>query len=366
MICLSKSYRIKVVIRLQSIRYHHLTGSEECTGGKMIGVVADDFTGANDIGIMFAKNGYKVLVYSVYGNPSGLDADSDVIILNTNSRLDPPALAYRKVREATSILKAIGCDTFHKKTCSVFRGNIGAEFDAMLDELEEESCAVILGFPKLGRVTRDGIHYVHGVPLEESDFRNDPIHPMRESDLVSILSKQTSRKVGLIPHSVISLGVEATRAAMREAKDTFQYLIFDVLDQEMLNIVAGAVRDVRVLAGSSAIGEELPKWLGKEGKGRKADLSGLRRADLGTLVIAGSVTPQTQRQVRRAIADGMHHFEIKSQALLVSSSRDSMIKECIDLASEAIQSGDAFVVHSENGTEQVAAAKAKGPRGRVW
>jgi uncharacterized protein YgbK (DUF1537 family) len=329
-------------------------------GGKMIGVVADDFTGANDIGIMFAKNGYKVLVYSEYANPAMLEADSDVIILNTNSRLDDPSLAYRKVREATAILKAIGCTVFHKKTCSVFRGNIGAEFDAMLDELGEEFCAVILGFPKNGRVTKDGIHYVRGMRLEESEFRNDPMHPMVESDLTKILGKQTERKVGLIPHTVISQGLDKTRSAMEAAKKNFNYLIFDVLDQQMLNVVAGAVTDVKALAGSSAIGEELPKWLPIKGKGVSTGTEELRNPKLGTLIIAGSVTPQTRRQVEYAKARGVRYFTLLTEKLLNSAEGTAQLADCATLATEAILAGESFLVHSENEPEQVAASKAKG------
>lgn len=46
-----------------------------------------------------------------------------------------------------------GVRQYIDKQCSVFRGNIGAEFDAMLDELQEEFAVVVLGFPDNGRTT---------------------------------------------------------------------------------------------------------------------------------------------------------------------------------------------------------------------
>lgn len=145
-----------------------------------MGVVADDVTGSNDIGIMFAKSDYLTHVYS-FKEEAGSFATSkndapDIRILDTNSRLDPPEIAYRKVFTATRELQQAGCRQFHNKTCSVFRGNIGAEFDAMLDALGLEFAVVVLGFPKNGRTTVDGIHYVHGKRLEDSEFRHDPIH----------------------------------------------------------------------------------------------------------------------------------------------------------------------------------------------
>ena len=109
----------------------------------IMGVVADDITGANDIGGMFAKAGYVVHIYA-YDGPDALTRgrgsapEPHIAILDTNSRLDDRATAYAKVHAATLELHAAGCRQFHNKTCSVFRGNIGAEFDAMLDALGQD------------------------------------------------------------------------------------------------------------------------------------------------------------------------------------------------------------------------------------
>ena len=100
-----------------------------------MGVVADDVTGSNDIGIMFAKSDYLTHIYSFKEDASSFAARKedmsapDILILDTNSRLDPPDVAYRKVFAATRELQQAGCRQFHNKTCSVFRGNIGPEFD---------------------------------------------------------------------------------------------------------------------------------------------------------------------------------------------------------------------------------------------
>ena len=115
----------------------------------ILGIVADDVTGANDIGIMCAKAGYLTHVVMTDGlapeTPAGI-AEPEVSILDTNSRLDDPT-AYRKVFAATQQLTAAGCRQFFNETCSVLRGNIGAEFDAMLDALGREFAIVVLGLP---------------------------------------------------------------------------------------------------------------------------------------------------------------------------------------------------------------------------
>ncbi|WP_372714698.1 four-carbon acid sugar kinase family protein, partial [Ilyobacter sp.] len=149
----------------------------------MIGVIADDTTGANDIGIMFRKNGYsvKILTFQEDMQPEN---NCDVLIIDTDSRLDPLELSRFKVYKSAEILKKAGCEIFHKKTCSVFRGNIGVEFDAMMDALKKDFAIISLAFPKNGRTTIHGIHRVNGELLENSNFANDPVHPMTSSDLV--------------------------------------------------------------------------------------------------------------------------------------------------------------------------------------
>lgn len=326
----------------------------------MIGVIADDFTGANDIGIMFAKNNYKVLVYSVYKDQELIDKNADVIILNTNSRLDTHEVAYSKVAEATRILRDLGCTMYHKKTCSVFRGNIGAEFDAMLDVLKEDFCPVILGFPSNGRTTRNGIHYVNGVLLEDSPFKNDPVHPMLESDLVMILQKQTSRKVGFIGYETVKKGVEALKSALLHARGDYQYVVLDVLDQDDLNTIAGAVKYEKAIAGSSAIGEELPKWLPSKGRGSALDCSERIRPDVGTLIISGSVTPQTCRQVNRAREDGYATYAISSDDIFNSEQRENVVERYTLLLIDTIRSGKGAILHSENDPESIRRTKQLG------
>ncbi|MEN1969575.1 four-carbon acid sugar kinase family protein [Lentibacillus sp. N15] len=192
----------------------------------MIGVVADDTTGANDIGVMFSKNKYsvKILPHDISLETKN---DSDVLILDTNSRLDPPNDSYDKVYSSTKKLKEQGCSLYFNKTCSVFRGNIGMEFDAMLDALDENFAVVVLSFPKNGRKTIHGIHTVYGKLLEESEFANDPVHPMYDSNLVNILQKQTERKVSMVDIEKVRRGSKKLRETIEEQKDQTNYCIID-------------------------------------------------------------------------------------------------------------------------------------------
>lgn len=317
---------------------------------RLIGIVADDVTGSGDIGVMFSKNGQ---VAHIYSDMSELNIDAgdhvDALIIDTNSRFDSAETAYKKAFDATIRLKELGCTQFINKTCSVFRGNIGAEFDAMLDALDASFAVVVLGFPKNGRTTVNGIHFVHGKKLEESEFRNDPVHPMTRSDLVGILQAQTKRNVAAIGSDVIERGAEALKSAIEAAKGKCQYVILDVTGQPALQTIAEAVRDEPILCGSSALAEELSALLVAERSEVSLQAHGVPyRQGVGILAAAGSLMPQTAAQVAYVRELGVPVTEMDSRRLLHSEERESLIREMSDELATVLQSGRDAVFHSSN------------------
>lgn len=325
-----------------------------------IGVVADDITGANDIGGLFTKSGYTVHVYAA----EDFDAEAvqtsapDVCVVDTNSRLDAPDLAYQKVTAATRALRQAGCTRFFNKTCSVFRGNIGVEFDAMLDTLHADFAVVTLGFPRNGRLTLHGIHYVHGQRLEESPFRNDPIHPMRQSQLVDILQAQTQRRVSRIDQDVIAKGVGALQVALDHEREHGGYCILDVADQAALATIARAVAGEPVLCGSSALAEELPAVWGPSGATAEAELPGFGGS--GVLCIAGSLTPQTAAQIAFLANKGVRTVAIDTTLLFDSATTAHKLSKIIDISTGELKAGRPVLVYAANQVEQVAATRAVG------
>ncbi len=327
-----------------------------------MGVVADDITGANDIGIMFAKAGLLTHVYA-YEKPGDfmLVGDPDIVILDTNSRLDLPPVAYDKVHAATRDLIAAGCRQFHNKTCSVFRGNIGVEFDAMLDALDQDFALVVLGFPKNGRRTVEGVHYVHGKRLEDSEFRNDPIHPMTRSDLVGILGAQTRRSVGLIDDTVVARGADDLRTEIEHRRGQQNYVVVDVVDQGALAVIARAVADLPVLGGSSALAEDLPAAWGLARQApERLDLP--RREKVGLLVAAGSLMPQTAAQVKHLRDRGIPALVLDTGALWDEVSRATEVERMVAGAAASLLAGDDVIVQTPSQPAIVEATRLEGDR----
>ncbi len=329
-----------------------------------MGVVADDVTGSNDIGIMFAKSDYLTHIYSFedassFAVPEEELREPDIVILDTNSRLDSPEIAYRKVFAATRELQQAGCRQFHNKTCSVFRGNIGAEFDAMLDALGLEFAVVVLGFPKNGRTTVDGIHYVHGKKLEDSEFRRDPMHPMKRSDLAGILQSQTRRKVALVTHEIVEEGSHALREEIQHMRERCNYLILDVTDQAALATIARAIYDEPMICGSSAIAEELPAvWGPPQARQQGQDLPPFQ--ELGILVVAGSLMPQTAAQLGYIEQKGTPCFVLDTSQLFVPAQREAHIARLSADISASMRTGRDTICHSPNDPDALETANQAG------
>ncbi|WP_028608850.1 four-carbon acid sugar kinase family protein [Paenibacillus harenae] len=336
----------------------------------MIGVVADDITGAGDIGIMFAKARLETHVYPLqdWEDSGRAGARPDVLIIDTNSRLNRPEDAYEKVFRATKALLGAGCGTFYNKTCSVFRGNIGAEFDAMLDALGASFALVALGFPKTGRTTLGGIHYVRGTRLEESEFRHDPVHPMTRSDLVQILQAQTSRKVDRVDIRTVDAGSERLREEIARKKKDCCYLIVDVRDQASLRIIAEAAKDEPVLCGSSALAEELAlldryassstRSAGQE-ENAVTQLPAEQAKRCNVLCVAGSLMPQTAAQTQYIREKGIRSAELDSLLLIDPQLSGGHMRMVASYAVQQLEAGEDVLVYASNQKEKVAETKRR-------
>ncbi len=78
----------------------------------------------------------------------------------------------------------------YKKIDSTLWENIWKEFEAVLENEYFSCTALVPALPFNKRVTRDGVHYVNGKKLVESDLAKDPFAPIIESDIPTIIRQQ--------------------------------------------------------------------------------------------------------------------------------------------------------------------------------
>lgn len=318
---------------------------------KRIGVVADDITGSNDIGVMLAKNGYRVTVLSMADGPVPADfAGADVLVINTGSRLDTARLAAEKSAQAAAFLRDNGCELVFTKTCSVFRGNIGASFDAVQDVLGVKASMVVAGFPRNGRTTVQGIHYLHGVPVGETSFANDPVTPLKFSRLSDLIGQQSSRPCRVFTCEWLDKAEDIRRAHLEELKAQAAYVIFDVRNQADLATIAGLIRDERNICGASAVCEELP---GAWGQISPVEQYHPEKVNAGVLILAGSLTPQTTRQIAEVEKAGVSTCVLHPALLLGSAERTAAVNDAVAYAAQQLLAGKDVLLYAARDTAAV-------------
>src|SRR3712207_5034567 len=97
-------------------------------------IVADDLTGSNATCSLLKKIGLRAA--SVFQLSSEKMEEMDVISYSTDSRGITKEEAYERVKRAINVLKRDEILLYNKRIDSTLRGNIGAEIDAMLEQLE--------------------------------------------------------------------------------------------------------------------------------------------------------------------------------------------------------------------------------------
>lgn len=318
---------------------------------KRIGVVADDITGSNDIGVMLAKNGFRVTVLSLEDEPVPADFEgADALVINTGSRLDTAGDAADKSARAAAFLRDNDCDMIYTKTCSVFRGNIGASFDAVQDALGVKTSMVVAGFPRNGRTTVDGIHYLNGVPVSETNFANDPVTPLRYSRLSELIGQQSCRPCREFTCEWLDRDEETRRTHLAELKQDASYIIFDVRDQADLNCVAHLIRDERNICGASAVCEELPEAWNQVGE---VEMYQPGEDMAGVLILAGSLTPQTTRQIAEVEKAGVCCFVLDPAALLEDDERTAAVNAASAYAADHLAKRQDVLVYAARDTSAV-------------
>lgn len=152
-------------------------------------LIADDFTGANDSGIKVVKRGYKTNI----NLSDEIINDSKISIIDTETRNVPGDQAYNKLNKIIKNIEDI--DKYlilYKKIDSTLRGNLKEEYEAVLNNLKPKYVIFAPAYPDLERITLDGLQYVKGKRVINSEFASDPVKPVLNDDIRSILSKHTT------------------------------------------------------------------------------------------------------------------------------------------------------------------------------
>lgn len=249
-------------------------------------LIADDFTGALDTGIQFAKYGAatRILTSSeIDGNLQQGDL-TEVLVIDTETRHLTRQDAYEKVYRLVRKARTAGIPYIYKKTDSGLRGNIGCELQAVIDASGERFLPFIPALPAMNRVTVKGIHYVDKVPIHESEFGRDPFEPVVSSSVMDLFREE----------SIPVILFEKTECYHTDFQKP-SIGVFDASTQEDICRIADHLKlqcQLKIMAGCAGFASVLPSYL-------EIQKHRIRFPKLSQplLVACGSLNPISKRQI---------------------------------------------------------------------
>jgi uncharacterized protein YgbK (DUF1537 family) len=286
----------------------------------VLGCIADDFTGATDLAGLLARSGVRVsLRIGVPVEPPHDTGAFEVIALK--SRTAPVAEAVTEARAALSWLRQAGAQRFFWKYCSTFdstqEGNIGPVAEALMADLGTDQTIYCPAFPENGRSIFMGNLFVGRQPLAESPMKDHPLTPMRDSNLMRLLSPQVTKPVGLADRLTVARGAEILRGELGRLKaEGVAHVVVDAVADDDLAIIAQACQDMPLITGGSAVAMPLPALYVADGT-LSGDVPKVQTPVLArdTIVLSGSCSVMTNNQVADYIARRAPAYQLDPQAL---------------------------------------------------
>ena len=275
----------------------------------LLGVIADDFTGATDAANMLARAGLRAAV--VIGPPvsgTALLQPPEAWVVALKTRTVPASRAVADALAALAWLEQQGCERFYFKYCSTFdstpQGNIGPVADALLSALGETFTVVCPALPVNHRTVYQGHLFVGEHLLSESPMRHHPLTPMTDANLLRVLAQQTDRQVGLVGLAEVEAGevtLERRLGQLRAAG--YGYAVVDALSDGHLDTLARSAAELRLLTGGSGLVGALGRAYRAQGRlldrrERRAASPDLPKSHSGGQLFGGD--PRPGRAVRRA------------------------------------------------------------------
>jgi uncharacterized protein YgbK (DUF1537 family) len=305
---------------------------------KKLIIIADDFTGATDTGVQFRKAGLRVnVIISTLHLQEDLE-QSDVLVVDLESRFDTAEIAYRKCYDLGKQIAGLADVNIYKKLDSTFRGNIGAEIDGLMDSLKIRMSLVAPAWPINGRTTENGDIYINGVKLAKTEAANDPRTPVKLSGVAGIINLQSKRKCKLI-HSpkVQSARFKYKNLISDEMGKGSEILIFDCVREADLDEIAYLIQhhsDFPILmVGSAGLASHLPEILFMPHKSL-------------CFVFSGSVSEKTERQLQYTIKHGDCRLFMMDEVSLLKDEFDS--GEITSSVSDEIRNGRKWFIFTSS------------------
>ena len=326
---------------------------------------ADDFTGATDVLEQLASNGISSVLFLATPTPDQLAAfpGAQAVGIAGDSRSQSPQWMSAHLPDIFTALKAMKAPLVHYKVCSTFdssptHGSIGRAIEVGMEIFKPSFVPVVVGAAHLRRYVVFGNLFASAPDsityrIDRHPMSRHPITPMREADLRAHLRHQTTLPVGLVDFAALRSG-NASETLNAEIAAGKHIVLFDTLDNDSLEAVGEALwqearRCPLFSASSSGLTGALLSAMRTEGLlPMRAPASPVEKSR-PLLVVSGSCSEATERQLRYALARDFAGIAVDPKALLDTVTASSVRAATLQSALASLAHGNDTILYTTLG-----------------
>lgn len=318
----------------------------------LVGIIADDLTGANDTALQFKKRNAKVKILLDSSVPPKSDSDTEVWAISSESRNVDSETAKKRIKDVIKTLSTnLNLEYYYKKIDSTLRGNIAVEVLAMTEELDYDAAVIIPAFPAEKRITVGGYHLAGGVPIGRTEMACDPHSPITESHVPTLFETQLGEDkkelVGFIGLKTVLNGAGPILMKLNELiKEGKKIIVADSTSQTDIEQVILALNksNYKILpAGTAAAGDILAKLNLPEPEAGE-NITPATIPNLPKLIISGSATQINANQIEQL--EKSYDYDITSVSLTSENILSNTVTDLAESITERLKTGETVLVHS--------------------
>jgi len=235
----------------------------------IIGIIADDLTGANDTALQFHLKGCNTQILLDYASVPVSKINTQAWAISTETRNKSPKDSAQIVKEATKyLINNFNIENIYKKIDSTLRGNIAQECLAVLEVMGGDAAVIVPAFPSEGRTTVGGYHLLKGMPIERTDVARDPHFPVSQSHVPTLLQNQVNNPE-IVAHIQLNTVMKGAGPILMELKKMVEehkkLIVIDAVtttDMEQIALAIEKCNSKLLPCGSAGLAQVMTKcWL---------------------------------------------------------------------------------------------------------
>jgi len=319
----------------------------------LVGIIADDLTGANDTALQFHNRGAKtkILLDKEYV-PDRKDC-TEVWAISSESRNCSSEEAVEKVNCAVkSFSENFSFEYYYKKIDSTLRGHIALETLTMLNILEYDAAIIIPAFPQEGRITIGGYHLLKGIPIGRTEIAMDPHSPILESHIPSLLKSQLGEArenlIGTIDLKTVMNGagpiLRRINALIKDGKKLIVADSASITDIEQIALAINKCEKKLLPAGTAAAAQIMGKfWLPENTEEKET----FKIEKLPKFIVSGTATQITAEQIEQLAKsddfDNINFIPLETKNII-----EGINSELVSRIVTNLKSGVTVCIHTSN------------------